>query len=217
MRVLTVTPGAGLDEATCRPMSESPLVIGTRAASGLVAQLGGETCEVPAVALDSAWSAGPAIEEWRAATIEGPRASGVVVAVWPESPRPVALADQDLSQWVSAMEVPFALWFAALGAGAERCADGGQLVAVVDRTDPKDAAGWSAETAVADAVTVMSRSLAEIHRHRGVRVHLVTSPARLAGSPNGTMHELVGAVALLLSNRGRAITSTVLHLSGVPR
>jgi hypothetical protein len=60
----------------------------------------------------------------------------------------------------------------------------------------------------------MSRSLAQIHQHRGVRVNLVTSPTRLAASPNGTMDELVAAVALLLSNRGRAITSTVLHLGG---
>jgi hypothetical protein len=181
---------------------------------GLVAPLGGQWREVPAVTVDVGWSAGPAIEEWRDATIEGSKVRDVVVAVWPESPRPVVLADQDLGQWVSTMEVPFALWFAALAAGSERCADGGQLVAVVDRSDPKDAAGWGAETAVADSVTVMSYSFARIHEHRGVRVNLVTSPARLAGSRNGTMDEVVGAVALLLSNRGRGMTSAVIHLGG---
>jgi hypothetical protein len=201
-------------DGTFLPMTESLLAIGTPPAAGLVARLGGELWEVPALSFDTRWSAGPTIEQWREATIEGPEAQSVVVAVWPESPRPSALADQDLEQWLSTMEVPFALWFAALAAGSERCGAGGQLVAVVDRTDPKDAAGWGAETAIADAVTTMVRSFAMIHRPRGVRMSLVTWPARLTGSPGGSMDELVATVAMLLSNRGDGPASSVIHLGG---
>jgi hypothetical protein len=201
-------------DGTFLPMTESLLAIGTPPAAGLVSRLGGELWEVPALSFDTRWSAGPTIEDWQEATIEGPGVEGVVVAVWPGSPRPSALADQDLEQWLSTMELPFALWFAALAAGSERCATGGQLVAVVDRTDPKDAAGWGAQTAIADAVTTMVRSLAMVHRPRGVRMSLVTSPDRLTGSAGGVTDELVGTVAMLLSNQGDGPATSVIHLGG---
>jgi hypothetical protein len=180
----------------------------------LAVGLGADLEEVPTIAFDTAWSGGPALEQWRDAMIDGPRVIDVVVAIWNDPVGPRSLVDQDLDGWVSTMEAPFALWFAALAVGSERCADGGQLVAVVDRTNPKDAAGWGAETAVADAVEVMARSFDQIHGHRGVRINLVTSAARLIGSPRGATDEVVRAVAMLLSNRGSGVTSTVIHLGG---
>jgi hypothetical protein len=195
-------------------VSTVPLVIGSRPAHPLAVGLGAGWEEVPAVTLDTAWSAGGTIEEWRDGVIAGPRVSGVVVAVWTDAPEPSAVADQELDRWVATMETPFALWFAALAAGSERCADGGQLVAVVDRTDPKDAAGWGSVTAIADAVGVMTRSLAQIHEHRRVGVNLVTWPDRLTGPASGALDDLVGAVAMLLSNSGSGITSTVINLGG---
>jgi NAD(P)-dependent dehydrogenase (short-subunit alcohol dehydrogenase family) len=199
-------------------MTVAPWVIGTRPAAPLALGLGAELEEVPQVTLDGAWSAGSAVEKWRNALIGGPEVEGVVVAVWAESPEPSMVADQELDRWMATMETPFALWFAALAAGSARCADGGQLVAVVDRTDPKDAAGWGSVTALAEAVKVMTRSLALAHEDRGVRVNLVTSPARLTrpgnGSPDGSMDEMVETVSMLLSNPGREVTATVINLGG---
>ncbi len=194
--------------------NESLLAIGTSPAAGLVALLGGELEQAPAVSLDGRWTDGGLIDQWRTDLMAGPMVESVLVVVWPDSPGPSPLVDLELEGWIGSMEAQFALWFAALAAGAERCADGGQLVAVVDRTDPKDAAGWGAVTAVADAVENMARSLARIHEQRGVRVNLVTSSARLTGPPGGTMDEVVGAVAMLLATRGGGVNATVIHLGG---
>ncbi len=199
-------------------MSEPLLAIGTEPAAGLMARLGVAVWDVPAPSFDTEWSAGPTIEDWRGTTAAGPAADGVVVAVWPQSPRPLAVADQDLDRWLSRFEVPFAQWFSALAAGAERCAPDGQLVAVVDRTDPKDAAGWGAETALAEAVATMVHSFALIHQHRGARMNLVTWSGRLTDSPGTTLDEaldeVAATVAMLLSTRGRGPNSTVIHLGG---
>jgi hypothetical protein len=195
-------------------MTKLPLGIATGPAAGLIALLGGELEAVPALTFDGSWSAGTTVEQWRQATSAGAQVERVVVAVWPGSPRPLSLVDQDFDHWTSTMETPFALWFAALAAGAERCADGGRLVAVVDQPDGKDTAGWGAETALADAVRCMVRSFAQIHHHRGVRANLVTWPGRLAGSPPASMDGVAGAVSLLLSDGAPGVTSSVIHLGG---
>ena len=197
-------------------MSRTPWVIGTGPAVSIATGLGTGLDEVPAVAFDAEWSDGPRIEEWRSSVAAGPKADQVVVAVWPESPRPSPVVDLDLDGWVSTMEEQFALWFAALAAGSERCADGGQVVAVVDRPDPMASGGWSAVSAVADAVEVMTRSFAQIHESRGVRVNLVTTPSRLTGSPPEELADVVGAVAMLLSGAG-GVTSSVVHTGGARR
>lgn len=197
------------------------LFIGTRAASDLAAGFGAELQEVPAVDFDPAWSGGPLVEEWRAGLLAGPPVADVVVAVWPDSPRPSLLVDLDLDGWVGQFETRFALWFAALAAGSDRCAGNGQVIAVVDRPDPMQGTGWATEAAVADAVENMTRSLAQIHRPRGVRVNLVTTPARTTGGAPESVDEaaglLAGVVTMLLSGRGAGITASAIHLPGGPR
>ena len=197
------------------------LFIGTRAASDLAAAFGAELHEVPAVALDPAWSSGPLVEEWRAGLLAGPPVADVVVAVWPDFPRPSLLVDLDLDGWVGQFETRFALWFAALAAGSNRCADSGQVIAVVDRPDPTQGTGWTTEAAVADAVENMTRSLAQIHRPREVRVNLVTTPARTTGvapeSADEAAGSLVEVVTMLLAGRDAGITASAVHLPGGPR
>src|SRR5450759_4035418 len=88
------------EERLFLPMSDAMLFIGTRAASDLAAGFGAELQEVPAVDFDPAWSGGPLVEEWRAGLLAGPPVADVVVAVWPDSPRPSLLVDLDLDGWV---------------------------------------------------------------------------------------------------------------------
>ena len=81
--------------------------------------------------------------------------------------------------------------------------------------------GWATEAAVADAVENMTRSLAQIHRPRGVRVNLVTTPARTTGgapeSVDDAAGSLAGAVTMLLSGRDAGITASAIHLPGGTR
>jgi NAD(P)-dependent dehydrogenase (short-subunit alcohol dehydrogenase family) len=135
----------------------------------------------------------------------------VIVAVWPGDPHPSTLVDTGLDAWLATVETPYALWFAALAAGAQRCADGGQVIALADRPAPKDSGGWSAPSAVVDAVEVLVHSLAEVHRPRGIRVNLVTTPARLAGGAEGVAGDLAATVSMLLGV-DTAITSAVIPL-----
>jgi NAD(P)-dependent dehydrogenase (short-subunit alcohol dehydrogenase family) len=193
-------------------MTNRPLVIGTGPARPLASELAADWWAVPEVAFDEAWSAGPLIEEWRAATAAGPKTPAVVVAAWTEDPRPSALVDTGFDSWLDAMEAPFARWFAALTAGAQRCADGGQVVGVVDRPSPKESAGWSSVSAVADAVEVMVHSLAEVHRPRGVRVNLVTTPGRLEAGGSGPSPSVAGTVSMLLQAGPDGITSAVIPM-----
>ena len=178
-------------------MTAVPWVIGTSPAVPVAAGLGADLDEVPSVVLDQAWSEGLRIEEWRATAMVGPAVERVVVAVWLDGPTQTPVVDLGPGTWMASMETQFALWFAALTAGAERCADRGQVVAVVDRPDPKDAAGWSAVSAMADAVENLTRSLAQIHQPRGARVNLVTTSARLEGKEAGGLDDVIGAVAML--------------------
>jgi NAD(P)-dependent dehydrogenase (short-subunit alcohol dehydrogenase family) len=189
-----------------------PLVIGTDPARTLATWLGADWCPVPVMAFDEAWSAGPLVEEWRATTAAGPPTSAVVVAVWTENPRSSALVDTGFGSWLDTMEGPLARWFAALTSGAQRCTDGGQVVGVVDRPSPKASGGWSSVSAVADAVEVMVHSLAEVHRRRGVRVNLVTTPDRLEANGSPRSRSVAGTVSMLLQGGPEGITSAVIPL-----
>jgi len=196
------------------PVTTRTLVIGTDPARALATGLGADWCEVPVAPFDAAWSVGPLLEEWRATTAAGPATPAVVVAAWTPDLRPSTLVDTGLGQWLEAMEAPFARWFAALTAATQRCADGGQVVAVVDRPPPKEAAGWSSLSAVADAVEVLVHSLAEVHRPRGVRVNLVTTPDRLrpGGPPASAPASVAGTVSMLLRAGVDGITSAVIPM-----
>lgn len=193
-------------------MTAVPWFIGTSPAVAVAAGLGAELDEVPALAFDAEWSEGLRVEEWRAAAMFGPEVGSVVVAIWPDGLTRAPVVDVWPGTWLASMETQFALWFAALAAGAERCADGGQVVAVVDRPDPMDAAGWSVVSAVADAVENMTRSFAQIHETRGVRVNLVTTSARLEGEIAGGLDDVIGAVAMLLASEAGGVTANTIHL-----
>jgi NAD(P)-dependent dehydrogenase (short-subunit alcohol dehydrogenase family) len=164
------------------------------------------------------------LEAWRDEIAAGPAADSVVVAVWAEQPEPGPLVDLTTDAWLARAEQPFVAWSLALGAAVARCADGGTIVAVVDRPAPLDCAGWSPESAIADAVEALVRSLARSEGPRGVHVHAVTTPARvppprvvappppLDSYPGTVEGDVAGAVQLLLSGEGTSgLTGTVLH------
>jgi NAD(P)-dependent dehydrogenase (short-subunit alcohol dehydrogenase family) len=193
------------------------LVVGTKGAKALAELLGATLVLVPEATLDLSWSQGSIIEEWRTTTADGDKASQVVVAVWPESPGPMPLLDEGVDDWLSAVETPFALWFAAVNAATAACADHGRVVVVVDRPNAKDAAGWGAEAAVADAVEIMAKSMALIHGERGVRINVVSTPDRLqsSGERNATkLANIAGAVTMFLSDQCGDLTGTAVHLGG---
>jgi len=189
------------------------------------------------------WPWGEALDQWRVSTLaagsaaitaSGPedtsRPQQVVVAAWVPV-RPVrAVVELDLDVWVDSVEAPIALWSAALGVAVRQVADGGVVVAVVDRPSPLDCAGHGPETAVADAVEAMVRSLGRSEGPRGVRVNLVTTPVRTApggtSDPDGRVvappppldrypgtieDDVAGAVRMLLGPGAVGLTGTVLH------
>jgi len=194
--------------------SDSPWLIGTDPARSVVEGLGAEFHGVPCIVLDPLWSDGARLEEWRDSARVGPQLRSVVVALWPIRPVRRTLVELDLEEWVGTVETRLAWWFAALSAASERTAEGGQVVAVVDRPDPKDSAGWGVESAVADAVDVMARSLAQLHRPRGVRVNVVATPARLTGAPAPSLIGVIGAVRMLLSDDAEGVTATTVVADG---
>jgi hypothetical protein len=190
---------------------ETPWVVGTRPARPLAEGLGVELHELPPVVLDPEWSGAHRIEEWQEGERTAPAVERAVVAVWPEVREPCSVVDLDLVAWTARMETVFALWFAALAATGARCAPGGRVVAVVDRPGAKDSAGWALESATADAVEVMVRSLAQVHQDRGIRLHLVTTSARLSGAPPAALAEVVGAVGMLLSAGSTGVATAVIR------
>lgn len=172
-------------------------------------------------ALSWPWSA--SLDEWRSEACEGPAHSQVVVAVWDEAvPTCTALVDLDEAGWFARHEAPFARWFAAMGVAARRCADGGAIVAVIERPPPLDCAGRAAETGLGDAVESMVRSIARAEGPRDLRVNAVTTPTRLRPAhvvdpapsldryPGTVEADVLGAVRLLLDDGTVGVTGTVL-------
>jgi NAD(P)-dependent dehydrogenase (short-subunit alcohol dehydrogenase family) len=194
-------------------MTLRPLFIGTDTTRPVADQLGAEFVPVPDLTLDPAWSNGSEIDVWRAKTAAGTPAKELVVAVSLAAPEHVAVVDQDLDRWIETMETPFALWFAALAAATERCADHGQVLALVDRPDSKEAAGWGAEASVADAVEIMVRSLALVHGGRGVRVNVISTPDRLKGGA-AAYEDMTDAIIMLLGSAVGSLSAAVIHLGG---
>lgn len=164
------------------------------------------------------------LDKWRDTAGAGPLFDEVVVAAWPDTvgePRP--LASMPVDAWVTRGETTFARWFAAMGVAVRRCADGGAIVAAIERPPPLDCNGWAPESGTADAVESMVRSLARAEGHRGVRVNAVTTPVRLhrppvvdpapplATFPGSLETEVLGAVSMLLGPGASGVTGTALH------
>jgi hypothetical protein len=194
------------------------LVIGTNTAAWMATELGAELTLLPGTIFDSSWSTAPEVEAWRSATLDGPKVSEVVVAVWPEQVVNRPIIDTGLDEWLAGLETPFAQWYVALSVGAALCDDGGRLVAVVDRPAAMGTAGWGGTAAVADAVEITARSLAEFHQPRGVRLNQVTTDARLVEdtgySAAGARAQLTDAVRVLLEDRSWSTTLWSIDLRG---
>lgn len=201
---------------------------GVPAVEELRAALGAELLALPdeaALGVATDWPWGDTLEGWRDDASSGPVADQVVVAAWPVAGgERREMVEARLDEWVVETEEPFARWFAALGVAVSRCADGGSIVAVIERPPPLDCAGWAAASAVADAAESMVRSLARGEGGRGVRVNGVTTPVRLqqapmvqdpapslATYPGSVGVEVAGAVRVLLASDAAGITGTVVH------
>ena len=209
------------------------LLVGSATAEVEVLRVGldAEMVEVPApypvatgpVVEATTWPWAAELDSWRADAGSGAAHPQVVVAVWDEEvPASVSLADLDAEGWFARHEAPFARWFAAMGVAAGRCADGGTIVAVIERPSPLDCAGRAAEAGLAEAVESMVRSIARAEGHRDVRVNAVTTPTRLAPThvvdpapslarhPGSVHTDVLGAVRLLLDDGAVGVTGTVL-------
>ena len=164
-----------------------------------------------------------ALESWRER--EATREKRIRIAVGFVAERDFAanaLLGVDPEAWLAHAEDPIARWVFALGVAAARCADGGAIVAVIDRPAPLDCAGFAPESAAADAACALVRSLARSEGARGVRVNAVVTSARLAptspiapppalASFPGTLEcEVAGAVRMLLADDARGITGQVI-------
>ena len=203
-------------------MTEEPLLLGTNTGwtRTLAAALSAELEPLPE-ADDEA-----TLEAWRAARIESPSRSRVVVAVWPSSPDPAAdsaaLVDLGLPDWTARFERPYLAWSLALGAAAGRVADGGAIVAVVQTPAALEARGFVPEVAIGDGVVALVKSLAHSEGPRGVRANVVTTPTGLvapdviapppplATFPGRLEAEVAGAVRMLLGDDAVGVTGRVL-------
>ncbi|MCU1398530.1 MAG: hypothetical protein JWN62_1639 [Acidimicrobiales bacterium] len=177
-----------------------------------------------AVGFEAAWSDVESLQQWRDVASSGPKVAAVVVAVWPEAHVAAPLMSMSPAEFARRAEWPFLAWYAALGAAISRCADGGTIVALVERPSPLDAAGWAPECGQADAVEALVRSLARSEGPRGVRINAVTTPARVAPSqpiapapplstyPGRIDVEVTDAVAMLLGAGVGGVTGTVVHV-----
>jgi hypothetical protein len=198
-------------------MREAPLVIASDAPD----------TRTLARALDGEWLAVPAdagvLEEWRARELGRGASPRIVVAcLAPDAFSPRDAAQLDTDKWLACVEDATARWVFALGVAAARCADGGAIVAVVDRPAPLDCGGFAAEAAVAEAACALVRSLARSEGERGVRVNAVATSARLApphpvapppalaSFPGAIEREVAGAVRLLLAEDARGVTGQVI-------
>jgi NAD(P)-dependent dehydrogenase (short-subunit alcohol dehydrogenase family) len=202
----------GLDEANARALA-------TAIGGELLVQSGVDDCSAD-------WRWAEALEAWRNLATDWPNVEQIVVALFPEVSEPAALDTIDLAGWIKHCEVALARWIAALGVAQRRCADGGSITVVVDRVAPLDCAGRSTETAVSDAVEALVRSLGRSEGSRGVRVNLVTTPARLtalpvvdpqpplAAFPGSIEDQILATCRMLLSDDASALTSTVIHVDG---
>ena len=213
------------------PVERAVLCIGaaTSAASALAGSIG-STLTVTAPARPPtptwAWTWREPLERWRAEIVSGPGADGVVVCAWPAEVAPTPMADLEPGEWRERVEWPLALWFTALVAAAERCADGGSIVAVVEQPSAVDAAGHAAVVAVADGLIALVRSLAASEGPRRVRVNAVTTelftvpevltgaPPPLASFPGRIDVEVAGAVRMLQSRDSVGVTGIVVRAAG---
>jgi len=224
----------GLNGAVAGPgahVERAVLCIGeaTPAASTLARSVGATwTATAPAFppTADWAWTWRPPLDRWRAEVVAGPPADGVVVCTWPPAVTTAPMVDLGPEEWRERVEWPLALWFTALVAAAERCAEGGSIVAVVEQPSAVDAAGQAAVVAVADGMVALVRSLAASEGPRRVRVNAVTTelftvpevltgaPPPLASFPGRVDVEVAGAVRMLLSPDSVGVTGTVVRAAG---
>jgi NAD(P)-dependent dehydrogenase (short-subunit alcohol dehydrogenase family) len=205
----------------------------------IVLMIGTPTAEVRALAkvLDAEWLEVPALEVADAAALEAfrhaqlagasdqnrRRFAQLVVAVWRERAEPSPLVEIDQDEWEQRGEYPLLAWNVAMGVASQLVDDGGALVAVVEGPAPIDSPGWTPECAVAEAVIVLARSVAQSEGGRGVRANAVTTPLRLGGGvlapapalpdrfPGTLQGDVAATVRMLLSDDARAITASVSH------
>jgi len=201
------------------------LLIGsdTKDVRDFAATLDAEFLPLPPAGDSSDWGWSAELEAWRERESGGRQELRIVVAVWSDTLCAGAAIDLDPIGWVSRAEQPLARWAVALGCAAERCEDRGSIVAVVDGPTTLECAGWAPETAIAEGVGALSRSLALTEGAREVRVNTVSTPARfpfaevfepvapLPTFPGRLDREVAGAVRMLLSPDSCGVTGSIVH------
>ena len=172
------------------------------------------------------WNWRDTLDLWRAGLVDGPPVERVVVCTWPATITPTPVIGLSPEEWRAQVEWPLALWFDALAAAAQRCADGGSIVAVIELPSAIDACGQGAVVTVAEGLLTLVRSLAAREGGRQVRVNAVTtelftapavltgSPPPLASFPGRVDIEVAGAVQMLGSPDASGLTGAVLRATG---
>jgi NAD(P)-dependent dehydrogenase (short-subunit alcohol dehydrogenase family) len=191
----------------------------------LAAALDADLLALPgeATQVSAEWAWADELERWRAGASAGPAADRIVVAPWPAQQVGGRSTELDLGGWELRTEQRLARWAVALGVAATRSADGGSIVAVAEGPTPLECSGWAPETAIAEGVRALVRSLAQSEGGRGVRVNTVSTPARfpfgdlvhpappMPTFPGTVERDVAGAVRLLLSPDACGVTGGLVH------
>jgi NAD(P)-dependent dehydrogenase (short-subunit alcohol dehydrogenase family) len=208
------------------------LVIGPSAAStvSLCYAIGPvDFCPLPEPdSFDASWSWnwGMELESWLNSNAQGEKYSGVVVVCWGGADAPQAFIDISAADWLGQVERRIAVWFSAVKLGAQRCADNGSVVVVVERPAALDVVDYSSVVATGDGMISMMRCVAAAEGERGVRANAVTTelwtvPEHLLGPkpdlpsfPGSIDREVAGAVRFLLGPDAIGVTGSVLSPDG---
>jgi NAD(P)-dependent dehydrogenase (short-subunit alcohol dehydrogenase family) len=173
-----------------------------------------------------AWNWRATLDRWRSELADGPSVEQVVVCTWPTTITSAPVIGLSPEEWRAQVEWPLALWFNALAVAAQRCADGGSIVAVIELPAAIDVFGHGAVVMVAEGLLTLVRSLAAREGGRQVRVNAVTTelftapavmagpPPPLASFPGRVDVEVAGAVQMLGSSAASGLTGAVLRVAG---
>lgn len=183
-----------------------------------------EAPAAPRAAAPWTWSWRRELVDWRDRAVTELDGAATVVVCLVDPPSRTRLLAVEPHTWEREAEWRLARAFASLQVAQAVVADGGAVVAIVQRPDPLDGVGAGIQVMTAEFVASLIRSLAASGAGSGVRANLVVAPVEdatastprpvLAGGDEAQVHWLAGAVLHLLSPGASGVTGQTVPVDG---